>query len=136
MRPEPPRRDRRLDQYGAGYFRLTFTTLDERDRHFGDAAPAARGDEQHLDEERIAVGEKAIERERREGRSPPASVPARAVARVQTSDRADVQVCESAEQEPAPRPVDDRTTGNVTGSEHDVGVSGCGEKRRQMLWIM
>ena len=43
--------------------------------------PRGGGDEQHLDEERIAVGDEAIERQRRERLAPPAAVAARAVAR-------------------------------------------------------
>ena len=45
-------------------FDCALAPLDEGDRHFGDAASLPRRDEQHLDQERIAVGDEPVERQR------------------------------------------------------------------------
>src|SRR5713101_3737321 len=87
------------------------------DGHFRDPALLAGGDEQHLDEKRIAVGDEPVERQRGQGLAAPAAIAAGAVARVDARDGAHVQVREATQQTPACRPVDDRAARDVPRSD-------------------
>ena len=86
--------------------------------------PAPRGDEQHLDQERIAVGDEAIERQRAPAPRG-ASSGSRSCSRaaLQPRDRADVDVGEPAEEPPPQRPVHDRAARHVARADDDVGVA-------------
>src|SRR3989338_10306368 len=135
-RYEPPWRERRFEQHGAGQLRFALAALHERDGHFGDPRTLSGGDKQHLDEKRVAIGDETIERHGGERLAPPASVAARAVTRAQPRNLPDVDVGEAAEQQPPSRPVADRTAGYVPGSDHDIRMSGCGNQRLQMTRIV
>ena len=121
---QPPGRNRRLEQHGTGELRFAFTALDERDRHFGDAGSPARRHEEHLDQERIAVGDDPIERQCGERLAAPAAVTARAVACTRAGSRANVEVGETAEQRAAAAASSRWPARHVAGADHDVGARG------------
>ena len=104
--------------------------------HFGDPRALSGGDKQHLDQKRVSVGDEAIERHGGQRLAPPAPVTARAVAGGQPRDLPDVDVREAAQQPPACRPVDDRAAWHIARADHDVRLSGRGNQRRQMTWIV
>ena len=88
--------------------------------------------EQHLHEERVAVGHHARNRQLREGFPAPAAIPARAVACGEVRDQADVPVAERAEEDAAQRPVDNAHAAvHVPGADDEVAVPGCRHERRQ-----
>ena len=85
--------------------------------------PRAARLEEHLDEERVAVRDHAVERQARERLAPPAAEAARAVARRQPRDRADVAVRERAEKDPVQRPVHDADAVQIARADHEVVVA-------------
>src|SRR5206468_4610793 len=68
--------------------------------------------------------------------APPAAVAARTVARAQSCDLADVDIGETAEQPAPSRPVADRAAGHIPGADHDIGLPGRGNQRREMTRIV
>src|SRR5574342_1265515 len=135
-RDEAPRRGRRFEEHAAGQLRNALAPLDERDRYFSDAKAGRRRRVEHLDEKRVAVGIEPFERERGDRLPAPAAVPARAVARREPRDGADVDIREAAEQPAPERPVHHLAAGHVAGADHQVGAIGGGDERRQMLRIV
>ena len=94
--------------------------------------PAAAGrHEEHLHQERVAVGEKALQRQRRDRRTSPAPIARRAVAGAQLRYGADVGVGHTAENPPA-EPVDDRAAWHVARSDDELGARRWPQSGRQL----
>ena len=106
--------------------------LDEDDRHLADAPALPRDLEHGLHHERVAVRQEPLEVQPRQRVAPPAAVPARAVARGQPGDGADVAVRERAQDDAAQRPVHHADAVQVARAEHEVVVGRRRDEIRQV----
>src|SRR5512138_3000682 len=111
---QPPRHEHRLENHVRRHFRLSLAAFDEDDRHLGDAAAVARGVEEHLHQERIAVRHHRVEWQPLERFPSPAAESARAVGRRKARDRTDVAVREGAQKDAVQGPVHDAHAVQIT----------------------
>jgi hypothetical protein len=130
------RDDQRLDQDRCRNLRLPELALDEDDRHLADAVAAPLGLVEHLDQEGVAVGDHAAERQPCERLAAPAPVAAGAIAWRELRDRADVLVREGAEEDAVQRPVHHADALEVARTDHHVVLRGGGRERREVLRVV
>src|SRR5690606_12128776 len=97
-------------------------SIDEDDRHLGDAEAAPHGAPGHLDLARVALRLHAAEVDRLERLAPPRLVAAREIAARQPEDRAAVEAAAFAQDVSAGPPALDAAAGDVARAEDDVGA--------------
>ena len=132
-----PRRDQRLDQDAARQLRRADPALDENDRRLDDPQPGVRGHERDIEQERVAVRDNAVERQRGQRFAAPAAIAGGDVVQLQAGDGANVEVRERAEDDAAQRPVHDADAVQVARADHEVGAGGGRvDHRRQVLRIV
>ncbi len=130
--------DQRLHDDPSTHLRLADAPVAERDRCLGDARPAARCPERHLDLEDVAAGVDAVERDRRKRRRAPRLEPAGEVMRAEAQDVPGEDAAAAGDDPPPDAPVDDAAARRVARPDHEVGRSAGdrGDEGRQRCRVV